>query len=92
MSNCKHMSFKVIEHEECPECGETDVHKIIDERGIAKLEMMIQEKDAEIERLTTTLENMCQRLEQIQYDHNTCDGDLVLEEARAAIAKTRGEI
>ena len=56
MSNCKHLSFSIINHEECPECGETDVHKIIDERGIAKLEMLIQEKDAEIERLREALQ------------------------------------
>ena len=42
--------------------------------------------------LLKSLDDMCQRLEQIQYDHNTCDGDLVLEEARAAIAKAKGEI
>lgn len=40
--------------------------------------------------LLEALENICQRLEQMQYDHNTCDGDLALEEARAAIAKARG--
>jgi hypothetical protein len=47
----------------------------------------IGEQDAKIERLREALENMCDRLEQIQYDHNTCDGDLVLEEARAALAR-----
>lgn len=41
--------------------------------------------------LLEALENICQRLEQMQYDHNTCDGDLVLEKARAAIAKVKGE-
>ena len=37
------------------------------------------------------LEKLVERVEQIQYDHNTSDGDLALDEARAALAKARGE-
>ncbi len=44
MNICKHPSFSVMEHDECPDCGETDVLRIIDERHIATL-------DAEIEML-----------------------------------------
>ena len=37
------------------------------------------------------LEKLVERVEQMQYDHNTSDGDLALDEARAALAKARGE-
>lgn len=42
--------------------------------------------------LLESLKAICERLEQIQFDHNTSDGDLVLSEARAAIAKAEGKV
>lgn len=41
---------------------------------------------AQAPRLLEALTSIADRLEQIQYDHNICDGDLALAEARAAIA------
>ena len=40
--------------------------------------------------LYDSLAKLVDRVEQMQYDHNTSDGDLELDEARAALAKARG--
>jgi hypothetical protein len=45
---CNHLSFEVAKHDYCPDCGEDDVRKIIDERLVARLE-------ADIERLNAAI-------------------------------------
>jgi hypothetical protein len=96
--NCKHPSFDVNEHDYCPDCGETDVHKIIDERHIATLE-------AEIESLNKSLlihmegyldaQTEIERLKEIgkmlMYYIETGDmRELDLNKARAALGDYRG--
>ena len=43
-------------------------------------------------KLYKALVKLVDRVEQMQYDHNTCDGDMVLDDVHSILAEARGEL
>ena len=43
-------------------------------------------------KLYEALVKLVDRVEQMQYDHNTRDGDMVLDDVRSILAEARGEL
>lgn len=53
---CNHFSFLLDKHTYCPECGETNINKICDERYIVRMEKELFQCEHKIEALKQALQ------------------------------------